>query len=482
MNKNPYCLSLDVGTSSMKALAVFVDGRTDAFRAAYSGGKDLLENWTSGINACIRMCIDRIGYSPFALSLCAQVGTYLIHARGESSLRLIKWEEGGAKKALRGVLKSEPPEFFMEQISMAHPRLESYPLVRLNMLMEQEPDLYRRIETVYAPKDYLYEYLTGERCSDAYTWRGLANLYAGAFSEALLDRFGIRKNWLAPLYRPWEAPGKLRDEIADQCGMERGLPVYVGCNDFFAAVLGMGANEESAFDVTGTSEHLGVIAEKERVDTLICSPYFWKNAAYGVTASSGVSMRWAMEQFPEGKDSFAQTLDSVSLSTCAAPIFLPYLQGERAPIWDSSARGVFFGLETFHGPPNLYYSVMEGVAFSIRQIWDSLGDEQTPIQRILAGGGAAKDSILNRIKASLLNKPVVPVQQSECGALGAGMFALYGAGLCSNLRSIQKIYCRTGEAVMPDPSIQDSLEYRYRIFRELYPNLREQFSKWHPET
>lgn len=482
MQKGCYCLGIDIGTSSAKALAVFESGESRVFRVEYAFPADLPASWKDAVVRCLQKSVQEIGQSPAAIAMCAQVGSYLIQIRGEEKPRLLKWAEGGGKRALSHILTCQSQEYYKEQLSMRHPRLESYPLVRLYQLFGQEPELRDRMERVLSPKDYLYEYLTGEYATDPYTWRGLANLEKGKYSSELFAQFRLCESWFSRLYSPWDAAGKLKKEIADCCGIQDKIPVYLGCNDFFAAVLGMGSGVGRAFDVTGTSEHVGVITEKMLDSAPVCGPYFEKNAAYGVTASSGVSIRWAMDQFPERSESVEKMLWKSAKSICAVPIFLPYLQGERAPIWDSSARGVFFGLETYHDHAALYYAVLEGVAFSVRHLWDCLGNAAADQTMLLTGGGASRDGTLNRIKATLLNKPVIPVDQPECGALGAALIAFLGKGVYSSLEEAQKVHCRLGKAVMPDPELQENMEKRYHIYRELYPALETQFAQWHSEN
>lgn len=469
-----YYLGLDMGTSSIKSMVVTESGEISVFRDRYPSPLPL--GWEESVGTCIRKAVGVMGGSPKAISICAQVGSYLLESDGSDSPAILQWGAGGGKESLHKILSEVQDSFFREHISMSHPPLESYPLIRFDQMKRQNRELWERCTAIMAPKDYLYRSLTGLYVSDPYTWRGLANLEHCRFLPDLMERFKLNRDWFPQLARPWEAPGKISREASQKLDIPEGIPVFLGCNDFFAGVLGMGCCEGgSAFDITGTSEHVGMILRQDMPGALISGPYFKGYAVYGVTASSGISMDWAFEQFHDRvQPDFGRILDDPR----SAPVFLPYLNGERAPVWNSKARGNFFGLERRHTKQDLFYSVIEGVAFSIKHIWDMLGSGTEAVEQIRVSGGASSDLFLNRMKASLLKRPVVPARQKECGALGAVILAMYGSGIYHSLAEGQEDLCEVGSPVLPEKELASVLLSRYEVYREVSKSLENAFEQW----
>jgi xylulokinase len=233
-------------------------------------------------------------------------------------------------------------------------------------------------------------------------------------------------------------------EGAALTGLREGMPVAVGCNDFYAALLGAGIEKPGqCFDITGTSEHFGVTLPAVVPTHLISSPFPGGAVHYGVTASSGVALSWSEGLFGSGEPTVSEH----------APISLPYLRGERAPVFDENARGMFFGIDAGCDRDALRYSAMEGVVFSLYDIWHHLGQPQ--IDAVIATGGAAASPLLNRMKASLFAVPVLADAMTSGSAAGA-------------VRMAGGTYEGERREYLPEPALGDRLRSRFEIYRQLY--------------
>jgi len=157
------------------------------------------------------------------------------------------------------------------------------------------------------------------------------------------------------------------------------------------------------------------------------------------------------------------------------PIFLPYLNGERAPIFDPHARGVFFGLGKDCTKADMSYAVLEGVAFSIYHIAKHLGT--LPQGEVLLGGGAAKDALLGTIKATLFDRSFVTLQESDTSALGAAMIAGVGTGVFADLSEATAACVHRKTVHAPIPAMRWQLLSRYAVYEQLYTALQPQFQK-----
>ena len=479
--------SIDLGTSSAKVMCIYQNG--EAFRQVNRYNVDSADlsaqnaiSWWKAVKEAFIALGQKVNLEEVSgVSLAAQTGTYLLYNsfNRESDIKVISWKSGSGKEQLQTLKKRFGKEYFKKHISMPHPDLISYPAPKILWLREAPGEEWKKCEKFVQPKDYMYYKLTGIFASDIYTWRGLANLIDGSFHDELLDEIGTTKEQLPVLRKPWEAPGRLQAGIAAELGLKAGIPVFVGCNDFFASLLGMGIYQrEQCFDMTGTSEHIGDITLYMEDNTgLVCSPYFNDYIHYGVTANSGSSMDWAFKTFNRDL-SLTDAIDNIFTRRPEVfpPVFLPYMQGERAPIWDTKSRGVFFGLECSQKPGDLFYSVMEGVVFSLYHIWTYMPSHQK--SEIRVAGGAAFDDGLNRMKASLFGIPFAVMRERDSAALGAAVFAGFGMGWFTTLKDAINCWVSVERVIEPEDKLGKFLRSRFDVYKGLYPALKESFQLW----
>ena len=334
-------LGIDVGTSAMKVLFVQDGEIRQRSRSLYKedspdGWKQALKETLAGIEDLAE--VDAIGFS-------SQVGTYFMNQKD-----LLFWYGKEGEAYVDGIVGRYPQEVFISETGMPHPRLASYPLPRLCYAK----DHFSPVKEVAQPKDLMIRYLTGRYVSDVYSWRGLASAGTCRYSRRFLQDIGISESILPELRMPWQEAGKISPSAARETGLPEGISVYTGLNDFYAALLGMGITKTGDwFDITGTSEHLGLLEDSLCPDTtLISSPYLSGYVHYGVTAASGTSLMFGEETFSEGigketlPDKFWETVflqgsDDPEAFFQKAPVFLPYLNGERAPVSIRMQKALF---------------------------------------------------------------------------------------------------------------------------------------------
>jgi xylulokinase len=482
-----YVVGIDLGTSSVKVLCVNRKGETirtgqpynvDSYRTS---GQNPAVFWNAIVKAFNNLngLIDLNRIS--AIGITSQVGTYILYTpeKVEESLITVSWRDGGGAEQLKRLKNTFSTDYFIKHISMPHPDLISYPGTRALWFQDEMNEDWNLSDKFLQPKDYIYHKLTGVFATDAYSWRGLANLSDISFHDDLLNNLGISKAKLPELFNPLDAPGVLLPEIAEELGINSSIPVFVGCNDFFASLVGMGVIEQGqCFDMTGTSEHIGVISGLlDKNTSLVCGPYINGFIHYGVTANSGTAMSWAFKTFGKEPDSkFSLEEELLNEKNPPPPVFLPYMQGERAPIWDEKARGVFFGLECSNVERDLVYSVLEGVTFSLYHIWNGLS--VTNAAEIRVAGGAAFDDGLNHIKADLFQLPFAVMKEKDSAALGAAIFAGLGCKWFSSLKEAADHWVKTDHIIRPEGRFKDVLKSRFEVYKGLYPALKDSFRQW----
>ncbi len=451
-----YFLGLDLGTSSVKLLVINKKECVACVKKAYDTAD--ITGWTCAVKAALSELNRVISLNKIsAMALSSQVGTYLADGT------VISWDSAAGKEELEEIKQKISAKEFIKEIGMEHPDLISYPLPRYLYIKKHLP----KCKFVIMPKEFLIKEFTGNTVTDAFSYRGIANPKTGKFSEILLKKFNI--DFVLPkIQSPFSVAGYVTKNAAKEYGLSENIPVYVGCNDFFAGLLGMGVLEEGCvFDLSGTSEHIGIISSVRKSGAFVSGDYFNGYVTYGGTASSGPSCDFAISNFSLDGVNEREILNS-------PPIFLPYIKGERAPIYDTDARGVFFGINSKTDRKAMAYSVLEGIAFSLYHIGNELGISQLP--QIICGGGSSKDKVLAKIKAELFGCNILATVNDSNSALGAAIIAFSGFANIP-LEEATAPLVKYELVAEPTGEFGSLLKKRYEIYLSIYKNLKNDFKK-----
>jgi xylulokinase len=236
-----------------------------------------------------------------------------------------------------------------------------------------------------------------------------------------------------------------------------GIPVFVGGMDAWCASVGMGCTFDGcAINISGTSEVFGlVVSEFLESEGLITVP--WGEGLYHIGGPSQVGadcLRWFLETFcagSQGIDPYDLLTDLKCCRRRSRPIiFLPYLRGERTPLWDPEARGLFLGINRNHARTDFLWAVLEGVALANRQILDlATGGYPARADQVRIGGGAARSDLWCQVKADVLQLPVIRTAAAETGLLGSALLGWCGLGTYSSLAEGQSKMIRIERTFEP---------------------------------
>jgi len=204
------------------------------------------------------------------------------------------------------------------------------------------------------------------------------------------------------------------------------------------------------------------------------------------TLAAGLSLQWMRNQFFQaerevGKDTGLDPYVLMDHAAAQIPIgaerllFLPYLMGERSPLLDSDARGVFFGLSAIHTKVHMLRAVLEGVAYAQRQCFDILSNMGIPMDEMLLCGGGANSPLWRQILADVYACPVRTVATKEGPVLGAAILAGVGTGVWANVEQACAEVVKLNAPEAPDPYHTEAYRPFYQLYCELYPALRESF-------
>ena len=405
-------------------------------------------------------------------------GATVMDAAGEVLRPAILWNDGRSAAQCLALEKAVPQSREITgNIAMA-----GFTAPKLLWLRENEPTVFRRIHKVLLPKDWLRLRLCGELFSDMSDASGTLWLDVGrrGWSDPMLAACDLDSSHMPALREGVEPAGELSTAIANRWGLTHTVIIAAGGGDNAASAVGMGATQAGqGFMSLGTSGVVFVVTDKfcprpQDAVHAFCHavPRRWHQMS--VMLSCGASMTLLARVLGRDVSTLIAMADALSLDTkAAAPLFLPYLSGERTPHNNPRASGVLFGLNATHGDAELAYAVMEGVAFSMADGVCALRDAGTSIGELRLVGGGSRSDGWSQLVASATGVNLIREEGAEIGAaLGAAY--LGRAAFCGALPVRRSKPVRQFPADSPDA---DLLVPRLERFRRLYPAIAPEFAR-----
>ncbi len=341
-------------------------------------------------------------------------------------------------------------------------------------LKRQRTDRYRQAWRLLTAWDFVAYRLCGRAVTSV-----LASFHP--FPPEGLAAAGLDAALFAPSVEGGRAIGGLTAEAGQQTGLPEGLPVVAGTHDGLATFIGAGLVDVGrAADVNGTSGGLALCWNGPIDETGIFCEGWIHPGQYivgGAMATLGKALTWCRDQIARpdiGLDELMAEAMSTPLGADGL-VFLPYLAGERAPIWDPRARGVFFGLTLRHTRAHLARAVLEGVAFAMRHLAEVLSEVGAQVSQLRVCGGQARSMAWNRIKADVTGFPVEVPRVTEAALLGAAVLAGVGAGLLPDITTGANRMVRIEAVLQPHLDRHRRYTELYGVYRRLYPDLRTAF-------
>ena len=307
------------------------------------------------------------------------------------------------------------------------------------------------------------EYLLYSLCGEALTYLPHPGYEPYIWNERMLAALGLPRERFPPFAHPARHAGGLLPEAASRLGLRPGIPVVTGFPDFLAAIVGSASVEIGvACDRSGTSEAINLCADRPfPTRALLSLPHpvegLW-NVSGGVS-TAGAAFEWlagilspADEKKKEA--TVAGLLAEAKLSPPGARglVFLPYLAGERAPLWDASRRAAFVGLSFSHGRPDLIRALCESLAFGLKLASDLALAEGMPFTVLRVSGQAAGDDFLCALKADILGVPVEAPAIGDCELVGDAAACALALGDAASLAESASSLVRIRRRFEPEPT------------------------------
>lgn len=480
-------LGIDIGTSELKGLIINTCGEIiashhvslDVQRPFSHWAEQDPEAWWEACNQVmqeLRLSVPDKWKAICAIGLSGQMhGAVLLDSEGNVLRPCILWNDTRSS-AQCNVLRAEHPEIPDISANMIMP---GFTAPKLRWIEENEPEIFSRIDKVLLPKDYLRWRMTGNFVSEPSDAAGTLWLDVAKrdWSDKLLEITGLTRQNMPELIEGNAFSGMIKPCVADSWSLSHSVKVAGGGGDNAASAIGVGAvNPGDAFISLGTSGVIFVVNDHCQPNPqsgvhAFCHalPGRWHQMSVMLSAAS--CLRWLCRLLSVSEN---QLMDEMAQLTSEqrrnAPIFLPYLSGERTPHNDPDATGSFFNLR--HETPRslLGYAVIEGVSFGLADGLSVFGDTQYQISQYSLTGGGARSTLWAQLLADLFQKPVVTHPVSASGALGAARLAwLCDGGVESEICLKPPVKAH----YQPDTSRGIMLQQRLCVFRQLYEQQKQ---------
>ena len=350
-------------------------------------------------------------------------------------------------------------------------------------LQRHEPDVWDRTRTLLGSYDLIAHRLTGERAVES-NWAlesGLYDLETSAWAPDVCAAADIDPARLPPVRRSSDVVGEVTPAAAAATGLPAGTPVVAGSADHVASAFAAGLRDDGdllvklggAGDILITTSE-ALVDDRLYLDFHLVPGKFLPN---GCMAASGSLIRWFNEQLAAGT-----TLAELDAEAAAVPagsdglVVLPYMLGEKTPINDPDARGVFFGLHLGHTRGHLFRAVLEGIAFGFRHHVDVLRTRGQEPRRLRVTNGGARSALWKQVTADVLGLPLEVPREAGGSALGAAFAAGMGCGMFGDWAEIDR-FVDIAQVIEPSPGARGAIDASYATFRALYPALKPIFAE-----
>ena len=426
-----------------------------------------------------------------ALTLDCSIHTLLGLAKDCSPVTpIITWEDSRARHLVESWKQQGlESEIYTLTGCPLHPMYSS---AKIAWWRKHRPNLFNRIETFVSVKGFVLQRLTGTLLEDRATvsGSGMLNVHKLDWEDRVLDLAGIYRKQLPPVVEPTSCIESIRPEISSQTGLPISTPVIIGSSDAAMSSLGSGTIDPDQMTVMiGTSGAVRRLVRRPTLDPqhrTFC--YYFGNRMWfagGAINNGGIALRWFRDNFGERAKKEAQkTGASIYKILCdyaqnvpagaEGLLFLPFLAGERSPHWNSSMRGILFGLSLHHSQAHVIRSLIEGICYRLLSVIQPLEDLIGTSGKIRVTGGFTRSPLWLQILADILGRDLAVTGEPEGSVLGAAAFAYHTLGM---IDSFQDMLERNPivHTVCPGTKSHEFYQTQFERYMHLYWKFQEEF-------
>jgi gluconokinase len=487
-----YLLAVDIGTTSAKCLAVSADGNVLSVQqkfyptsfpqpgfaeqdpeTIYQGVLEIIRASVKDPSSCAGVC-----FSAAMHSLTA------VDAAGKAMMPLIIWSDLRSTQQSRALERQGLAATLCNTTGTpVHPMS---PLCKLMWLKEERPDIFSNAFKFLSIKEYIFFRFTGKFVIDhsIASATGMFDLEKLAWSEQALQLLSLSEEKLS---EPVEVTAKfyLRPEMTDQLGIDQHVPIIIGASDGCLAQLGSGAMRSGDLSITvGTSGAVRLVSSKRLIDSSgKIFNYVLNKDQYvcgGATNNGTALLNWYTKKIDPSSETKMTALVEKALTIppgCEGLIMLPYLLGERAPVYNPDSRGVFFGMAVHHTSLHLQRAMLEAICFELMWIVEFIESASTTCSRILVSGGFTHSPPWVQLLSDVMGRELILTEKQDASSYGAAMmgWGTLGYSLQAEQTEVQ--------VFRPDQQIHSTYAKLFPVFKKLYTqtiSLLEDLHKIHP--
>lgn len=494
-------IGIDIGTTSVKGILVDNEGNTlgDASRghdlvSLYSGwAEEEPEVWWNGTLSVLKdlaRLARRDGRRVTAIAVSGMVpALVLLDSEGRPVRRSIQQNDARAHEEIK-FLKSSLDEREVFNLTGGGINQQTMP-PKLLWLQKHEPEIFKSAKYILGSYDYITYKLSGKLTLEK-NWAlesGMFNVRTEQWIPHILHSAGITQDMLPPIKAPTEIVGPILEEIAEETGLREDILVVIGSGDHVASAFSAGVRDDGdvvikfggAGDILVCSNDL-VCDERVFIDYHLIPGKYLPN---GCMASSGSLVKWFVNSFfAKEKDryeargeNFYAYLDKECSALPAGSeglVALPYFIGEKTPIMDPLARGVFFGLSTYHTAAHMYRAILEAVGYGFLhhvRVFEEMG--LSPKRYFMSNGGA-RSTVWRQIVTDIIGEEVEYITDHPGSSLGAAFVAGMAVGAFKSWDDIAR-YIHDRTLMIPNKQNHEVYEGYFEIYLNLYEHLKKDF-------
>lgn len=498
-----WLLGIDIGTSSVKALAVGLDGRPLArasvehpmHRPRPGWAENDPEDWLRGVVEAVHRLLasdDVDGTGVLGLALVSQRDPWVILDADMAPLRpSISWTDRRTEAELAGFFKRFDRPWLIERTGVLP--IPGLGLPTLLWVQHHEPDVWRAARRLMSPKDYVLWRLTGADGTDvSMPARSIMNdVRDDSWSQEICEAAGVASELLPEIrWHPWERVAELPPAAAELLGLRQRTPVAAGGGDDPSATLGAGAiNDGDLCAGTGTSSDWRIVTSECKPDSKLARGDLARHLVPDrfifevCIESTGSSLRWFRDAFPdpdpETNGGYLALIEHARQIPPGADglMFLPFVDGcNRAPWFLEGATGSFLGILSGHTRGHFVRAILEGIAYQYPPTLELIapgGQVRKPITLV---DGESRSELWNQLKADVMGIPLRTAEVSESAALGAAIVAGQAAGLFADAAGGVRALVRFKRTYEPDPDRQAVYAELRKRHNEVFAGVRKTYS------
>ncbi|KAB8128284.1 gluconokinase [Gracilibacillus oryzae] len=459
-------IGLDLGTTSVKAVAFDLKGNVmeeaeQLIETIYpedsyvEQNPDIIEKHTREVLTDIFKKTKNEKVLSIGIS-CAMHSLICVDGNGEALSNMLIWSDGRSSELVENMDEDLKRSIYSKTGTPIHPMS---PLLKLMWMKEKNYEAYQKADYFMSMKEYFIYKWYGKRVIDysMASATGLMNIKSLNWDEEVLHLAGVKNEQLSEIVAPTFIMDGLKPELAAEMKWPTGVNLVIGAADGQLANLGNGAIKPGEVAVSvGTSGAIRQLIEGQHVNENgeTFSYAFTENTSIigGPTNNGGIALQWLKDimEFTGTHEEFLSGAEHASIGS-AGLLFVPYVNGERAPVWNQKARGNFYGLNITHRRPHLVRAVLEGIVFNLYQIGQSLEAIAGKPTTISVNGGLSKSPLWVQIMADVFGKEIQLADTHHGAAWGAGWTALVAINKVASFEQIK-------ENIPIDQVIQPNME------------------------